>query len=192
MTSRDTANILISMIKERSLSDKRTSLAIDGYAAVGKTTIADIISEKLNAPIVHMDDFFLRTFQRTSERYATPGGNIDHERFSDEVAPHISLHDSFEYRRFDCAKMEFGATIAIPKNDILIIEGTYACHEKLIGLYDISVFLSINDIEQQHRIFSSRGESKLSDFTSKWIPLERAYFNAQSVKSRCDIAFDLS
>lgn len=192
MTSKDVAKMLISTIKEQISKKSTISIAIDGYAASGKTTVSNIISNELNASIVHMDDFFPRPYQRTKERYETPGGNVDYERFLIDVAQHISLHDDFEYRRFNCGEMMLSENIVVPKSDILIIEGTYACHEKLIGYYDITVFLSINDILQQERIANERGEDKLSDFNSKWIPLEREYFKAQNIEAKCDMVFDMS
>lgn len=32
-----------------------------------------------------MDDYYLRMEQRTPERYAAPGENVDHERFLEQV-----------------------------------------------------------------------------------------------------------
>ena len=66
------------------------SIAIDGGAASGKTTLAKVLSEKYHAPVIHMDDFFLRPEQRTPERFAEPGGNLDRERFLREVVPYIT------------------------------------------------------------------------------------------------------
>ena len=60
-------------------------IAIDGRCGSGKTTLATQLSERLGANLIHMDDFFLRPEQRTPERLATPGENIDHERFLSEV-----------------------------------------------------------------------------------------------------------
>ena len=37
----------------------RCILAIDGMAAAGKTTAAEYLASRWNAPVVHMDDFFL-------------------------------------------------------------------------------------------------------------------------------------
>ena len=76
---------IISFIKAESYSCDRFILAIDGRCASGKTTIATELAHTLNADLIHMDDFFLRPEQRTPERLAIPGENIDHERFLTEV-----------------------------------------------------------------------------------------------------------
>ena len=67
-------------------------ISIDGRCASGKTTLASALQKKLpDSQVVHLDDFFLRPEQRTPERYATPGKNVDAERLIAEVLdPYIS------------------------------------------------------------------------------------------------------
>ena len=60
-------------------------LAIDGRCGSGKTTLAGMIAQRYRAEVIHMDDFFLQKDQRTPERLAEPGGNVDRERFRQEV-----------------------------------------------------------------------------------------------------------
>jgi len=169
----------------------KVALAIDGHAASGKTTLSKMLSEYFGAPVVHTDDFFLRPFQRTAKRYAEPGGNIDYERFSVEVMPHLSLHDGFEYRRFDCGKMALGDAVHIHENDVIIVEGTYACHERFIDAYDIRAMLTIDEKEQRRRILVRNGEARLDDFEKKWIPLEKEYFSHCAVAEKCDFVFSV-
>ena len=56
-------------------------IAIDGNCTAGKTTLAGMLAEVYDCNVFHMDDFFLRPEQRTPERYAEIGGNVDYERF---------------------------------------------------------------------------------------------------------------
>ena len=56
-------------------------IAIDGRCASGKTTLAALLQQAIGCNVVHMDHFFLQPHQRSSQRYAQPGENIDHERF---------------------------------------------------------------------------------------------------------------
>lgn len=60
-------------------------IAIDGMSASGKTTLGYYLQELFSGNLFHMDDFFLRENQRTPERLAEVGGNIDYERFKREV-----------------------------------------------------------------------------------------------------------
>lgn len=80
----------------------RIVLAIDGRCASGKTTLANQLQKKLGGTIIHLDDFFLRPEQRTPERYAEPGGNVDYERFEKEVLIPLKEERDFIYYPFDC------------------------------------------------------------------------------------------
>ena len=66
---------------DKLLADGPIILAIDGGSASGKTTLSDSLANIYDCTVFHMDDFFLCPEQRTQERYAEPGGNVDRERF---------------------------------------------------------------------------------------------------------------
>ena len=190
MTSKTDFDALFKAIETKISKGEKASVAIDGCAAAGKTTLAAVLSERFSAPVVHMDDFFLRPEQRTPERYVEPGGNVDRERFLAEVAPHIETHAAFSYRRFDCEKMALGERVAILENDVIIVEGTYSCHVNLIYLYDFKVFVKASKDEQRRRIFERNGKDGLCAFEEKWIPLEEKYFFAQKTEQKCDFVID--
>lgn len=57
-------------------------VSIDGGSGTGKSHLAKQLAAVFPAAIVHMDDFFLQSFQRTPKRLAEPGGNLDYERFA--------------------------------------------------------------------------------------------------------------
>jgi len=60
-------------------------VAIDGKCTSGKTTLASKLTQIYDCNVFHMDDFFLRPEQRTPERFAEVGGNVDYERLQEEV-----------------------------------------------------------------------------------------------------------
>ena len=177
MTINDAFEILSRAVSDKLGEGKKVALAIDGFAASGKTTLARMLSERFGAPVVHTDDFFLRPFQRTTERYAEPGCNIDYERFLSEVCPFLTSHGAFSYLRFDCGKMALGETVDIPASDVVIVEGTYACHERFGDVYDVRAMLTIDEKTQRRRILSRNGPDGLAAFEGKWIPLEKEYFS---------------
>lgn len=162
------------------------SIAIDGGAATGKTTLAKILSEKYGAPIIHMDDFFLRPEQRTAERFAEPGGNFDRERFLQEVIPHIGTNKTFSYQIFDCSSMTLGEYQEIPNASLIIIEGSYSHHPAFSNVFDLRVFLSVEEEERKERILA-RNRTKSEMFFTRWIPLENRYFETFSIKEKADI-----
>ena len=85
-----------------SASDQRILIAIDGRCAAGKTTLANRLHETAGWSVFHMDDFFLRPEQRTEQRLNTPGENVDHERFLEEILiPLKSGAKELSFRPFD-------------------------------------------------------------------------------------------
>lgn len=165
----------------------RVVLALDGMAAAGKTTAANVLAARWNAPVVHMDDFFLPPDLRTPKRLAEPGGNIHHERFREEVIPGLQTGDAFYYGVFDCSVMDFGGTRAIPAAPVVIVEGAYALHPVLEKYWDISVFFSIDPETQEARIRRRNGDEAWNTFQTRWIPMENAYHAAFDLPARADI-----
>lgn len=164
---------------------EKVIVTIDGCAASGKTTLAKKLKDKYNCEIIRMDDFFLPKEKRTSERLATPGGNIDYERFKEEVID--KLGSSFSYHVFDCSVMALNGVSYINNNRLTIIEGSYSLHPYFGKYYDLSIFLDIDYEEQIRRIKKRNGEEMLKMFTSKWIKYETLYHKEFNIKNIVDI-----
>lgn len=169
----------------------RALIAIDGRCASGKTTLAAQLQRMCAGNVIHMDHFFPRPEQRSESRRNQPGGNIDYERFLEEVIPPIGRAEAFSYRPFDCTTQQFAQPIAVEPNPITIIEGSYSCHPALIDRYDLKVFLTIDADEQLRRIEARDGPEQLIRFREMWIPLEERYFAACRVEENCDLVFRL-
>ena len=178
---------LYDLIDRTRAANARALIAIDGRCGSGKSTLAAQLGEYYSCPVIHMDDFFLRPEQRTPERLATPGENIDHERFLAEVLGPLKVSGRCVYRPFRCDTQTLGTAIEVVVKQLCIIEGSYACHPSLREAYDVRIFLSVDPDEQLRRITQRNGEQAAAVFRNKWIPLEEAYFAAHDVAVRCDI-----
>lgn len=165
-------------------------IAIDGRCASGKSTLAQALAERFSCSLIHMDDFFLRPEQRTDERLATPGENIDHERFLEEVLVPLARREAFSYRPWDCGAQDFAEPVMVDPNPITIVEGSYACHPALFGFYDLRIFLAVSEETQLSRIAERNGEEGLEAFRNKWIPLEERYFEHYDIAARCDLRIE--
>ena len=139
--------------------------------------------------VVHMDDFFLRPEQRTSQRLAEPGGNIDYERFMDEVMLPLKTGAAVEYRPYVCSKQAFGEPVKLIRTQYIIIEGSYSLHPKLREHYDWSVFLTTSPEKQRSRILSRSGPERISDFEIMWIPLEEMYISCYHPDTFADVKY---
>ena len=167
-------------INELLKEDKKCITAgIDGRAASGKTTAAQLLSAVFDSEIIHMDDFFLPLNLRTPERFAEKGGNIHYERFLQEVVPNLSKEDAFTYRVFDCSRMDYGESrtiLSASQKPLRIVEGTYSHHPLYNNIYDVKIMMSISPETQKQRILRRNGEKMWTMFRDRWIPLEENYF----------------
>ncbi|MBR3768402.1 MAG: uridine kinase [Clostridia bacterium] len=178
----DAVKIIDSILKT---TEKNIIVAIDGRCASGKTTYARFLKEQFQCNVFHMDDFFLKPEQRTEERLAEPGGNVDRVRFYDEVIKGILSGKDFTYRPFECKSMSLGEEVSVKPSKLNIIEGSYSCHPYLRDNYDIKFFMTIAPDIQKERIYI-RNKDKADMFFNKWIPLEEKYFSAFDISSECD------
>lgn len=173
------------MLKEKAFA----VVAIDGRCAAGKTTLAARLQEKLDCNVIHADEFFLRPRQRTADRLATPGGNVDYERLFKEVMLPLKENRDFAYRPYDCKMGSLKEPIQVNAQKITIIEGSYSCHPKLWDYYDLRIFMTIEECLQKERI-KERNKEMAEVFFQKWIPLEETYFKTYAIAERCDIRIE--
>ncbi len=177
---------------DRRLAHGRVFLAVDGGSASGKTTLAGFLEELYGCTVFHMDDFFLRPEQRTPERFAEVGGNVDRERFLEEVLCPLSQGGSVTYRKFDCGTMSLADKVEVVPERLVVIEGAYSMHPELEGYYDFSVFLDVSPELQRERILRRNSYDMAKRFFNEWIPLERTYFEATHIKERCSMTVCIS
>ena len=164
--------------------------AIDGRCGSGKSTLAAALAERMSVNVFHMDDFYLRPEQRTEERFREPGGNVDYERFEQEVMMPLRKGTAFSYRPFDCRSFTLADPIEVTPSVINIIEGSYSCRPTLYSFYDLRIFLTVDPEEQIRRIRKRNGEEKAQMFQKRWIPLEEQYFAQVPVQEHCDMTFN--
>jgi len=164
----------------------RLLVAIDGNCTAGKTTLAMQLGKIYDCNIIHMDDFFLRPEQRTEARYAQPGGNVDYERFKEEVLAPLHKGIAFSYRPFDCKTFKLIESIYVPVKKLNIIEGSYSLHPYFEDPYDLRVLLTV-DPQTQHQRILMRPEFLHKRFFDEWIPMENRYFQKFDIAAAADI-----
>jgi len=169
---------------------ERILIAIDGKCASGKSTLGFYLKEKFDANLIHMDDFFLQKHQRTPERLTEVGGNVDYERFKEEVLEPLSKAQDVEYGIFDCSTLMIREHRVLKPKRITIIEGSYSGHPYFGNPYDLRIFAEIDYESQLENIRERNGEQKLNDFIERWIPKEEAYFKRFSVKEKSDVVIE--
>lgn len=182
---------LLTAIDARLQEGRPLLIALEGGAASGKSTLGEQLRQIYGCPLFHMDDFFLQPHQRTPERLAQPGGNIDHERFLEEVLLPCRRGEPVHYRRYDCQTQVILPPVEIPYAPLVIVEGAYSCHPALRQHYDLTAFLSISPELQRRRIGKRNSPEFARRFFDIWIPMEQRYFEAFSIPETCNIILEV-
>lgn len=175
---------------ERLLAEGRCAfVAIDGPCASSKTVFAASLHERFGGNVLHMDDFFLRPEQRTPERFAEPGGNVDRERFEAEVLKPLAAGKAVRYRPWDCHTGDFATSRSIEPAALTVVEGSYSMHPALRGYYDLTMCLIVDPSERLRRL-EARNPRMLQRFIDEWIPLENRYFESTNTQGSADLLVD--
>lgn len=176
---------------DRLLEKGPAVVALEGGSASGKTTLGEVLEKLYDCTVFHMDDFFLRPEQRTPQRYGEPGGNVDRERFLEEVLLPLKKKEPVAYRRFDCSSWKLGPLVEVTPKRLTVVEGAYSMHPELAPYYDFSVFLSISPELQRDRIEKRNSPKIAQRFYGEWIPLEQVYFSKTKAQERCGLSISI-
>ncbi len=182
---------LVAEIDKR-LANRPLKIAIEGGSASGKTTLSRLLTDIYDCTLFHMDDFFLRPEQRTPERLSETGGNMDRERFLEEILLPLSRNETVNYRKFDCSLMDIGDSVTVIPKDLIIVEGAYSMHPDLRSYYDFSVFLDVSPELQKERILHRNSGPLAQRFFDLWIPMENRYFSEMKIPEKCDLRISIS
>lgn len=183
--------LIFAKIDELLNTNDTINIAIDGNSGAGKSTLANLIREKYNCNIFHLDDFFLTPDLKTKERLNEVGGNVDYVRFYNEVISGLRTKKEFNYQKYNCKKLELDEIIDVKPKRLNIIEGSYSMHSTLIENYDLKIFLHISEHDQIERILKRNGPFMLQRFINEWIPKENIYIEKMNIRDKADLVFDV-
>lgn len=174
------------LIEKFSSVKDRINIAVEGKSAAGKSETSSLLTALYGVDVIHMDDFFLSDSKKTDERLLVPGGNIDSERFYDEVYSHLN-DDVIDYGIFDCGKQSVTRRVSLERGKFLVVEGVYSLLPSLRDRYDVKLFLDTDPITQRDRLILRSGTRLLERYENEWLPLEERYFALLNPESACDI-----
>ena len=180
---------VLSEIADLLAGQERVVISIDGRCGSGKSSLADLIKEVFDGNVFHMDDFYLPFDRRAEDWMETPAGNMDLERFKEEVLLPAKEGKEVLYRPFNCqAGMESEAVPTAPAK-LTVIEGSYSQHPVLADQYDLKIFLTCDSERQKERLEKRNGEyAKV--FFARWVPMEERYFEAFGIEKKSDKVLD--
>jgi len=171
--------------------NKKVVVGIDGPSASGKSTLGNMLRDKYNALLFHVDDYFLPPEMKTKDRLCESGGNVAYLRLEKEIMKHLNS-DYITSNHFNCKTNQLEKRNEQKNNQVIIVEGAYSLRENLFPYYTSSVFLEIDEELQKNRILARNGEVMLQKWINEWIPLENSYFEKEDLKNKVDSLIDLN
>lgn len=168
----------IERIVRQAAGSRRLLVTLDGPCASGKTTLAAKLARVFQGQVIHTDDFVIPHALKTPERLAVPGGNCDAERLAKEAVIPFKYGLPVKFRRYDCMKDALLPEEQLPPSQVLILEGSY-CNLPVLRQYaDVRLFLDVPWEIREARLLRRESPAAMRQFSSRWIPLENAYFEA--------------
>jgi uridine kinase len=182
------SKIINRILSLRKTGNKPMLIAIDGGSGSGKSSIAKIIAEQLNATLIVTDDFYAAEI--TNEGWA---GRSYKERASDAInwqslrsnvlEPLIhgmpARWNSFDFNAGIRPDGTYGinseATNYLP-NDIIILEGAYSARPELSDLIHLKILVDV-PVKIRHKRLRQREENEfLAGWHERWDEAEQYYF----------------
>ena len=173
--TRDEASMLIAGLTR---TRRRTLVTLDGPCAGGKTTLAARLAGETGGTVVHTDHFVVPLGQKTPERLAVPGGNCDRERLENEVLRPWKEGTGGFFRRYSWTEDRLLEPEALPGDGLMILEGSYCSLPELRQYADLRLFMDTPEDIRMARLKERETPASFARFLEKWIPLEKAYFEA--------------
>lgn len=176
---------LLDTIEELKKTYNAFAVAIDGMTGAGKTALAAHLSKKFGAPVVHLDDFRLPLSERKPDWETTPGGEMDFERFDEEIVTPWLTKKPLVYSVVDPKSGEITERRALPDGQMFLFEGTYALHPLIRDFYDLRLFMKVDG-----QVRASRLEKDGTPVDPSALARENEYFVSYMTELLADGVLD--
>lgn len=183
-------NVLKTIQKQADIG-KAIIVSIDGRCGSGKTCLAEVIRRVFPCNVFHMDDYYLPMNKRKKNWEQLPGGNIDFERFEQDVLTPAVNGGTITYRPFDCQSGMYKSMEQVQPCKLTVVEGSYSGHPLIADKYDLKIFLTCSKEVQSMRLKEREGENYHA-FEQRWIPMEENYMQKCDVLKNSNMIIDTS
>ena len=161
-------------------------LTIDGPAGAGKTTLSELLQNKLTelgrtVEIIHMDDIY------DGWEYAL-GGTLS-SRLRNDIVPAIASGKPYSTPRFDWLINAWDEPITHQPTDIVILEGVGSGQRATRSSTSLSIWIDISPKEGMSRVLDRDGfgiEREMKHFKKQ----ELIHFAAEGTASVADYSID--
>ena len=154
-------------------------VAIDGFGASGKSSVAQSLARQFDGYVVGLDDF-TRPGTRTWE----------HERFIDEVLTPLRSGEDARYRLWSYDDDRPRGEQVVPVGSLVIVEGVSALAlavvERVGRWWDLALWIDAPATLRRERIDERDGSEMLPRWEQEWWPSEEHYFADEDPLRRAD------
>jgi uridine kinase len=172
-------------------------VAVDGRGGAGKSTLAAAVADRVDAAIVHVDDFY-RDLPDAERLELTPEEGVD--RYSDwERLRAEALLPLIEgmHARYGCFDWVTGhgltKPITIDSREVVLVEGVYSARPELDDLLNLKVLVEADDVTCVRR-WQQRARTVSRDdphgWDARWHAAERHYFRVIRPRESFDLIVD--
>ena len=153
-------------------------VGIDGCGGAGKSTLALLLSERLEAPVIHTDDFASRDNPINWQ-----------DRLMDQVLLPLSTNRPSRYQRFDWVNNELAEWHEVKVGGTLILEGVTATRALFRPMLSFKIFVETPKPIRLSRGLARDGNQALPRWTS-WQEEEDQYLERERPTEFADRILD--
>jgi uridine kinase len=181
----DAAEVLISQQATASV----TIVAVDGHSAAGKSAFADGLTQRVDASIVHGDDFYRVMDDSERERLTAKQGAdryYDWQRMRSEALTPLRSGCPATFHPYDWERNGLhDRTVTVEAAPVVIVEGLFVSRPELEDLVDLSVLVICpDDVRWRRQLERADAEEA---WLLRWEAAERLFFH----RTRPPDAFDI-
>ena len=171
---------------QSAVGGERGLLAIDGRGCSGKSTLATQLADALGtaACVIGVDSFFTPFDQ---QRPGSPA-SLYHLRWQEfrNAIRQLRQVGSLSYRPYD---WESDALLSAQVIDspLVIVEGLYAMHRDVCGLYDARIWVEADLATRWDRVLARDGPALIDRWRDEWVPMEQRYLDEQRPWRQADV-----
>lgn len=177
MTSVVDRETVLGILKERCEESELTLVAIDGHGGSGKTDLAAWLAGRLDAQVIHIDDF---------GRPGRPYDAWDWNRFRDQVLGPLKERVVGRYQRYDWDSDRLAEWIDVAPRGLVIAEGVSVTRTQLGDPWDLKIWVDAPYELRLARGVERDGEKMRGTWVDHWMPQEDVYVRTQLPHERAD------
>ena len=171
---------LIAALQDLCKAKSRPTIAIDGPAGAGKTTLAHEIflalSTKMSVKVIHMDDLY------------DGWGNALSNDLSKILQYLVNQHEAkspAKIQRYNWESSSFGQSEELPVCDLLILEGVGCGDKELQDHLAALIRMEIDPADGLKRVIDRDGAQVKAEM-EKWLGTQAEYFLQHSTREKAD------